>query len=79
MVKLHGQWGPKLRMLVRRGCMGLPRRSFWFLDVEVDGAWDSSWRRRCFTWLHLDAKSSHMGANVDGVACPLHRPTVCGH
>jgi hypothetical protein len=28
--------------------------------------------------LFLAAKSSHVGANVDGLACHLHRPTNCG-
>jgi hypothetical protein len=27
-------------------------------------------------WLHLAAKPSHVGVDVDGLACPLHRPTV---
>jgi hypothetical protein len=47
--------------------------SSWFLSilgVEVDDDWDSSWRR-CFTvWLYLAAKPSHMGVDVDGLACP---------
>jgi hypothetical protein len=24
-------------------------------------------------WLYLAAKTSHVGINVDGIACPLHR------
>jgi hypothetical protein len=27
-------------------------------------------------WLYLAAKPSHMGVDVDGLACPMHRPTV---
>jgi hypothetical protein len=27
--------------------------------------------------LYLAAKPSHMGVDVDGLACPLHRPIVC--
>jgi hypothetical protein len=29
---------------------------------------------RC--WPYLVAKSSHVGVDVDGLACPLHRPTA---
>jgi hypothetical protein len=28
-------------------------------------------------WLYLAAKPFHMGDDVDMLACPLHRPTVC--
>jgi hypothetical protein len=28
--------------------------------------------------LYLDAKPSHVGADVDGLACRLHRPMDCG-
>jgi hypothetical protein len=52
----------------------------WFpgiLGAEVDDARDGSWRR-CFTvWIYLDAKPSHMGVNVDGLACSLHHPMAC--
>jgi hypothetical protein len=27
-------------------------------------------------WLYLAAKPSHVGVDVDGLACPMHRPTV---
>jgi hypothetical protein len=57
--------------------MGLPGRSSWFPGVEMDGARDDSWRRCRFAQLYLAAKSSHMGVDVDGLACPLHCPTVC--
>jgi hypothetical protein len=28
-------------------------------------------------WLYMAAKSSHVGVDVDGLACPLHHPTAC--
>jgi hypothetical protein len=50
-----------------------PRCSSQFpgvLGSKVDDAWDGSWRR-CFTaWLYLAAKPSHVGVDVDGLACP---------
>jgi hypothetical protein len=30
-------------------------------------------------WLYLIAKPPHVGVDVDRLACPLHRPTVCDH
>jgi hypothetical protein len=29
--------------------------------------------------LYLAAKPSHMGIDVDGLACLLHHPTSCNH
>jgi hypothetical protein len=58
--------------------MGLPVHSSWFLGAEVDGARDSSWRHRCFVWLYLASEPSHVGVDVDGLACPLHRHMVYG-
>jgi hypothetical protein len=29
--------------------------------------------------LYLVAKPSHMGIDVDGLACLLHHPTICNH
>jgi hypothetical protein len=56
-----------------------PDCSFWLSGVlgdEVDGARDNS-SRGCFTtWLYMAAKPSHVGVDVDGLACPLHWPTV---
>jgi hypothetical protein len=34
----------------------------------------NSWHRT-----YLAAKPSHVGVNVDGLACPLHHPTSCIH
>jgi hypothetical protein len=28
-------------------------------------------------WLYFAAKPSHVGVDVDRLACPLHHPTVC--
>jgi hypothetical protein len=56
--------------------MGLPGRSSWFLSAKVDDARDGSWRLRCFAQLYLAAKLSYVGVDVDGLACPLHCPTV---
>jgi hypothetical protein len=34
----------------------------------------SSWH-----WFYLDAKPSHVGIDVDGLDCPLHRPRAYSH
>jgi hypothetical protein len=34
----------------------------------------ASWCR-----LYLATKPSHVGVDVDGLACPQHHPTVCSH
>jgi hypothetical protein len=51
---------------------------FWLLGIlcaEVDDAWDDFWRGSFVKWLYLAAKPSHVGGvDVDGLACPLHRP-----
>jgi hypothetical protein len=47
------------------------------LGAEVDGAWDDSWRGHFTVWLYLAAKPFHMGVDMDGLACPLHRHKVC--
>jgi hypothetical protein len=54
-----------------------------FLVVPL-GSWALRWMMpgtvlgdvasRC--WLYLVAKPSHVGVDVDGLACPLHHPTV---
>jgi hypothetical protein len=43
--------------------------------AEVDDARDVALRRQ----LYLDAKSSHVGVDTDGLACPLHLPMSCSH
>jgi hypothetical protein len=48
------------------------------LSVEVDDARDGSWRRCFAILLYLAAKPSHVGVDVDRLACPLHRPMACG-
>jgi hypothetical protein len=48
--------------------MRLPGRSSWFPSTEVHGARDGSWGHRCFTFLYLVAKPSHVGGDVDGPA-----------
>jgi hypothetical protein len=30
-------------------------------------------------WPYLVAKSSHVGVDVDGLACPLHHCAACSH
>jgi hypothetical protein len=49
----------------------LPPRWIIFEKVPRDVA------SRC--WPYLVAKPSHVGVDVDGLACPLHRPTACSH
>jgi hypothetical protein len=44
--------------------------------AEVDNARDDSWRGSFMAWLYMVAKPSHVGVDVDGLACPLHRPMV---
>jgi hypothetical protein len=47
------------------------------IGTKVDGARDDS-RRGCFTvCLYLEAKPSHVGVDVGGLAYPLHHPMVC--
>jgi hypothetical protein len=29
-------------------------------------------------WVYLAAKPSRVGADVDGLSCPLHHPSTCG-
>jgi hypothetical protein len=57
--------------------MGLPERYSWFSGAEVDDARVGYWRRR-HARLYLVTMPFHMGADVYGLACPLHHPTVCG-
>jgi hypothetical protein len=46
--------------------------------IDVVGARDGSWSCLCFTCLYLAAKPSHVGVDLDGLACFLHRPTYEG-
>jgi hypothetical protein len=46
--------------------------------TDVVGAQDGSWNRLCFIWHCLAAKPPHMGTDVDGLACYLHHPMICG-
>jgi hypothetical protein len=52
---------------------------FWLpgiLGAEMDDIWDDSWRGSFAMQLYLMAMPSHVGFDVDGLAYPLHRPTV---
>jgi hypothetical protein len=64
-VELHCQWDPR----VRRGSTGLPECFSWFPGAEVDDARVGSWRRHR-SGLYLAANPSHVGVDVDGLACP---------
>jgi hypothetical protein len=46
--------------------------------ADVVGARDSSLSHLCFVWLFLATKTSHLGADINGLTCFLHRPTVYG-
>jgi hypothetical protein len=46
------------------------------MGVEVDYARDDSCRGSFAAWFYLAAKSSHVGVDMDGLACRLHHPTV---
>jgi hypothetical protein len=59
--------------------MILVRTDHPYLRVGRHNTQDGSWRRRCFARLYLAAKPSHMGVDVDSLACYLHHPMVCGH
>jgi hypothetical protein len=47
-----------------------------FPGAKVDGSRDGSWSHCCFIWLYLATKPTHVGADVDGLAFFLYRPTV---
>jgi hypothetical protein len=70
---------PILRRSIRRGRLGLLECSSLlsgFLDADVDDTRDDSCRGSFMVWLYLVAKPSHVGIDVDGLSCPLHRPTI---
>jgi hypothetical protein len=50
------------------------RLSSQLLGYNVAGAWDGSWGGHHLALLYLTAKLSHVGANVDRLACRLHQP-----
>jgi hypothetical protein len=50
----------------------------WLPGVDVAGAWDDFWGFHCYALLCLVTKPSHVGADVDGLACHLYRPTNYG-
>jgi hypothetical protein len=56
--------------------LGCSSRFSGDLGAEVDDAEDGSWRHCFAVWLYLAAKPSHVGVNVNGLACLLHRPTA---
>jgi hypothetical protein len=61
----------------REGRLGLPWCSSGLpgiLGAEVDGTRDESWRGSFTKQLYLPTKLSHVGVNMDGLACPLHWP-----
>jgi hypothetical protein len=49
------------------------RLSSWLLGVDVANAWDRYWGYHRHALLHLVAKLSHVGVDVDELACRLHR------
>jgi hypothetical protein len=52
------------------------RLSSWLPGIDVASSRGGSWVRLHFALLYLAAKPSHMRADVDGLACLLHHPTV---
>jgi hypothetical protein len=73
-IKLHGQWGPRLKTLIHRGWLRLlgSRVLMWMVPGTVLGGC------LCFTLLYLDARPSHVGADLDMLAYHLHHPIDCG-
>jgi hypothetical protein len=45
-------------------------------STDVAGSRDDSWNHIFFIWLCLVPKPSHVRADVDGLGCFLHHPTV---
>jgi hypothetical protein len=77
-VKLHGYWGPRLETSIRQtrirmpGCLLGSHASTWQVPRTVLGAVIASLG---LSWL---LSLPMWGADVDGLACFLHRPTVYG-
>jgi hypothetical protein len=77
-------WSVTLQTWLSYIASGVLDRKHRFIEVgqslpsaEVVGVRGGSWSRRCFAKLYLAVKPSHVGADMDGLACWLHRPTVC--
>jgi hypothetical protein len=47
--------------------------------AEVNDARDDSWTGSFTKRLYMAAKPSHVGVDVDGLACPLHWPMGCSY
>jgi hypothetical protein len=79
--------GPRLEMVGLLSSVGdsmaffwASRCSLWLLSVlcaEVDDARDDTRRGSFAKRLYLTAMPSHVGVDVDGLAHPLHQPTIC--
>jgi hypothetical protein len=54
------------------------RLSFWLPSNYVVGARNGFLRDHHLGLFRLASKLFHVGANVDGLAYRLHRPTNCG-
>jgi hypothetical protein len=81
-IKVHDQWGSKLRRSVRTGWTGPPEHSSWLpgiLGAEVEMLKMVLGEVAGWCLLYLVAKPSHVGVDVDRLSCPLHRPMVCSH
>jgi hypothetical protein len=75
--RLYGQWGPSPKRSVCRGRSGLTWCSYRFPivpDVEVDDTREGSCKHCFVLCLCLTAKSSHVGVNMDVLACPYTSP-----
>jgi hypothetical protein len=48
------------------------RLSSWLSSVDVAVTRDDFWGCHRIALLHVNTKLSHVGANVDGLACHLH-------
>jgi hypothetical protein len=59
------------------GWIRLPDSSSWLPGADVACGRDGSMDCLCLAVLYLDAKLSHVGVDVDGLAYHLHRPMYC--
>jgi hypothetical protein len=53
------------------------RPSSWFPGIDVAGAHDGFLGCHHLALLRLVGKLSHVGGDVEGLACRRHRPTIC--